>query len=88
MCVCVCVCVQLYISQNNYPKWTPVTVVTEGVETQEFAAHFSSWSWVDLSKGQRSSELCLPDVRPPLVTYPATGQIKVTVYLQSQYWHY
>ena len=74
-----CTCVQLYISQNNYPKWTPVTVVTEGVEAQEFAVHFSSWPWVDLSKGQRSSELHLPDVRPPLVTYPATGQIKVKV---------
>ena len=82
-CMCGSYCLhlflQLYISQNNYPKWTPVTVVTEGVEAQEFAAHFSSWSWVNLSQGQRSAELILPVIHPPSVTYPATGQTKVCV---------
>lgn len=75
---------QLYISRNNYPKWTPVTIVTEGVEAQEFAAHFSSWSWANLSQGQRSAELCLPVFHPPSITYPATGQTKVCVCVYVQ----
>ena len=53
-------CTQVFIAQLGYPKWTPVTVVTEGGEPPEFSNHFPSWPHFDLSCSQRAAELKLP----------------------------
>lgn len=71
---------QLFIVQKHYPKWTPVTVVTDQFETEEFTAHFPSWPWVDLQLAQRSDKLRLPFIKAPNLSYPATGQTKVATY--------
>ena len=69
----------MFISSQSYPKWTPVTVVTEQAEPATFSAHFPFWSSPNLALTPRARELGLPRVRAPEVTYPATGQTKVGV---------
>ena len=68
---------QMFIIHNSYPKWTPVSIMTQDGETTHFLNHFPSWPCVDLNLASKSKELHLPFVQQPEVTYPVTGQTKV-----------
>lgn len=69
---------QLFVAQCSYPKWTPVTVVTQDGEVWEFYSHFSSWPFVDLTLVERSSALFLPTQKEPDFPAPTNSQTKVT----------
>lgn len=69
----------MFIIHNSYPKWTPVTVMIQDGETEEFMNQFKFRPSVKLSLAAKSAQLYLPTIRPPEVTYPVTGQTKVSI---------
>ena len=74
---------QLFMTSQSYPNWTPVTMVTQFGETAGFSSHFPSWPITDLRLSPRKEELNLPLVRVTEVSYPATGQTKVSSLVPS-----
>ena len=73
-----CLSLQLFITQRNYPKHNPVTIVTEGGETWQFCAHFEWWLDVRLELSPLAERLRLgSEVNEPEINYPAIGQTKV-----------
>jgi hypothetical protein len=75
--------VQLFVSHCSHPKWTPVTVVTQGAEVWAFTSIFRDWLWTNLAKSPNASKLRLPLLRAPSITYPATGKLKVLLVVHT-----
>ena len=57
----------------------PITVVTEGGETDEFCAHFFSWPFVDLSLAMNTEHLRLEQEKRYEVIYPSSRGTAVSV---------
>ena len=63
---------QLFLTHRSYPSVVPITVVTEGGETDEFCAHFLSWPLVDFSLTQGAEHLKLEEEKHYEVVFPAS----------------
>lgn len=68
---------QVFIHRCSHPRWTPVTVVTQNAEDWHFCNLFPDWAWQDLAESSKAPGLRLPLLRPPVITYPTTGKLKV-----------
>ena len=70
---------QLFLTYRSYTSMVPVTVVTEGGETDEFCAHFSSWPLIDLSLAQRTERLRLEQEKRYEVAFPSSRGTAVSM---------
>lgn len=73
-----CLYLQLFLTYRSYPSVVPITVVTEGGETDEFCAHFSSWPLVDLSLTQSAELLKLEEEKSYEVVFPSSRATTVS----------
>ena len=55
-----------------------MVAMTQDAEVPSFCDHFPDWVMNDLSSTHESSKLRLPGLKPPKITYPVTGQLKVS----------
>ena len=67
--------------------------MSQNAEYAPFTQHFPDWGWTDLTLSPKASKLRLPLFRPPTVTYPNTGDLKVrcmvtnpAIFLKSFYY--